>query len=142
MSRDNAKRRFFAWLYNPDSKDEELKNYYNKEKILDKYYKTGYINTIFGRKIECDSFHALNYLLQSTSSDNCMDRANKIMKMLSGRKSTIAFCLHDCVVLDFSNQDAHLLPQIKQVFEQTRLGKFKINLKAGKTYGLLEDFSW
>jgi len=142
MSRDNAKRRFFAWLYNPDSKDEELKNYYNKEKILDKYYKTGYINTIFGRQIECDSFHALNYLLQSTSSDNCMDRANKIMKMLSGRKSTIAFCLHDCVVLDFSNQDAHLLPQIKQVFEQTRLGKFKINLKAGKTYGLLEDFSW
>jgi len=34
------------------------------------------------------------------------------------------------------------LPKIKQVFEQTRLGKFKINLKAGKTYGLLEDFSW
>ena len=142
MSRDNAKRRFFAWLYNPDSKDEELKNYYNKEKILDKYYKNGYINTIFGRQIECDAFHSLNYLLQSTSSDNCMDRANKIRKMLSGRKSTIAFCLHDCVVLDFSNQDAHLLPKIKQVFEQTRLGKFKINLKAGKTYGLLEDFSW
>jgi len=142
MSRDNAKRRFFAWLYNPDSKDEELKNYYNKEKILDKYYKNGYINTIFGRQIECDAFHSLNYLLQSTSSDNCMDRANKIRKMLSGRKSTIAFCLHDCVVLDFSSQDAHLLPQIKQVFEQTRLGKFKINLKAGKTYGLLEDFSW
>jgi hypothetical protein len=142
MSRDNAKRRFFAWLYNPDSKDEELKNYYNKEKILDKFYKNGYINTTFGRKIECDSFHSLNYLLQSTSSDNCMDRANKIRKMLSGRKSTIAFCLHDCVVLDFSNQDAHLLPQIKQVFEQTRLGKFKINLKAGKTYGSLEDFSW
>ena len=142
MSRDNAKRRFFAWLYNPDSKDEELKNYYNKEKILDKYYKNGYINTIFGRQIECDAFHSLNYLLQSTSSDNCMDRANKIRKMLSGRKSNIAFCLHDCVVLDFSNQDAHLLPKIKQVFEQTRLGKFKINLKAGKTYGLLEDFSW
>ena len=142
MSRDNAKRRFFAWLYNPDSKDEELKNYYNKEKILDKHYKNGYINTIFGRQIECDAFHSLNYLLQSTSSDNCMDRANKIRKMLSGRKSTIAFCLHDCVVLDFSNQDAHLLPKIKQVFEQTRLGKFKINLKAGKTYGLLEDFSW
>ena len=48
----------------------------------------------------------------------------------------------DMDVQDFSNQDAHLLPQIKQVFEQTRLGKFKINLKAGKTYGLLEDFSW
>ena len=142
MSRDNEKRRFFAWLYNPDSKDEELKNYYNKEKILDKYYKNGYINTIFGRQIECDAFHSLNYLLQSTSSDNCMDRANKIRKMLSGRKSNIAFCLHDCVVLDFSNQDAHLLPKIMQVFEQTRLGKFKINLKAGKTYGLLEDFSW
>ena len=141
MSRDNAKRRFFAWLYNPDSKDEELKNYYNKEKNTLTSFIRMVILILPWKKIECDS-HSLNYyLLQSTSSDNRMDRANKIRKMLSGRKSTIAFCLHDCVVLDFSNQDAHLLPKIKQIFEQTRLGKFKINLKAGKTYGLLEDFS-
>ena len=142
LNRDNAKRRFFAWLYNPQSNDEELENFYNRTKILDKYYKEGYINTPFGRKIECDDFHALNYLLQSTSSDNCMDRINKIRKTLSGRKSNVAFMLHDCVVLDFSEQDAHLLPRIKEIFGDTRLGKFKINTKAGKTYGSLEDFSW
>ena len=71
-----------------------------------------------------------------------MDRINKIRKTLSGRKSNVAFMLHDCVVLDFSEQDAHLLPQIKQIFGDTRLGKFKINTKAGKTYGSLENFSW
>ena len=52
LNRENAKRRFFAWLYNPQSNDEELENFYNRTKILDKYYKDGYINTPFGRKIE------------------------------------------------------------------------------------------
>jgi len=142
LNRDNAKRRFFAWLYNPQSNDEELENFYNRTKILDKYYKDGYIKTPFGREIKCDDFHALNYLLQSTSSDNCLDRANKIRKLLSGRKTNIAFMLHDCVVLDFSEADAHLLPKIKEIFGDTRLGKFKINIKAGKTYGSLENLSW
>ena len=142
LNRDNAKRRFFAWLYNPHSNDQELENFYNRTKILDKYYKDGYIKTPFGREIKCDDFHALNYLLQSTSSDNCLDRANKIRKLLSGRKTNIAFMLHDCIVLDLSEDDAHLLPKIKEIFGDTRLGKFKINLKAGKTYGSLENLSW
>jgi hypothetical protein len=142
LNRDNAKRRFFAWLYNPNSQDEELETYYNRTKILDKHYRDGYVNTPFGRKIESDDFHALNYLLQSTSSDNCMDRINKIRKLLSGRASHVAFMLHDCVVIDFSEKDADLVSRMKEIFGDTRLGKFKINTKAGKTYGSLENLSW
>ena len=50
--------------------------------------------------------------------------------------------LHDCVVIDFSEKDADLVSRMKEIFGDTRLGKFKINTKAGKTYGSLENLSW
>ena len=83
-SRDKAKQRFFAWLYNPNSNDQETDKYFNRGQILNKYYNDGIVSTPFGRKIESDDFHALNYLLQSCSSDNCLQSAIKVNKFLKG----------------------------------------------------------
>jgi hypothetical protein len=44
MTREEAKLYFFAWLYNPESNDIES-DYYDREKVLDKHYKDGYIHT-------------------------------------------------------------------------------------------------
>ena len=93
----------------------------------------------FGRKLECDRFHALNYLLQSTSSDNCMDRVNKINKFLIGTKSHVAFTVHDCVIIDLSFEDRYLIPQIKEIFEDTKLGNFVSSVHIGKDLGNMEE---
>ena len=67
--RSKAKQRFFAWLYNPNSNDEETERHYTREQILNKHYNNNLVSTPFGRNIEADDFHALNYLLQSSSSE-------------------------------------------------------------------------
>jgi hypothetical protein len=141
LERDEAKKKLFAWLYNPSS-DAIRSEHYDRKKVLDKYYADGYVQTPFGRKIESDDFHSLNYLLQSASSDNCITQVNKIHRFLRQKKTNVAFIIHDSVILDLSHEDRYLIPQIIELFEDTRLGKFKSNMKIGKNLGDMREFSW
>jgi hypothetical protein len=43
--------------------------------------------------------------------------------------------LHDSLVIDFSEEDQFSLNDLKEIFAQTALGKFKVNVSAGKNYG-------
>jgi hypothetical protein len=135
-SRDDAKRSFLAWLYNPNS-DAISTDSYNRTKVLQKYYSDGVVETPFGRNIESDDFHALNYLLQSCSSDNCITQVNKIHRFLRDKKTNVAFVIHDSIILDMSYDERHLLNQIVEIFEDTRLGKFPSGLSIGRNLGNL-----
>ncbi len=141
-TRDKAKKRFFAWLYNPNSEDYLTERHYNKTKILNKYYVDGVVHTPFGRKIETDDFHALNYLLQSTSSDNCMKQACKINKFLRNTKSFVHSVVHDSLTIDLDLNDRFLLPQIQEIFEDTQLGWFKSSVHVGNNLKDLVEVSW
>ena len=141
VTRDVAKKRIFSWLYNSHSNAIDSE-YYDREKVLDKFYKNGYVQTPFGRCIESDDFHALNYLLQSASSDNCLTQINKIHRFLRNKKSSVAFFVHDSVILDLDYNERHLLPQIKEIFTDTPLGLFKTNAKVGKNLGHMQEIEW
>jgi len=141
ITRDEAKQRFFAWLYNPNSQALESSPY-DKQAILGRYYRQEKIHTRFGRQATCDSFHALNYVLQSHSSDNCLERVNKINVFLRDRRSYVAFTIHDCVIIDLHRDDRHLIPQLKEIFEDTRLGKFPSSCHLGVNLGEMREFTW
>jgi DNA polymerase I-like protein with 3'-5' exonuclease and polymerase domains len=74
---------------------------------------------------------ALNYLIQSTTSDRVMTRATEIDNLLKERKSFISHIVHDELVLDFHESDRDLLPKIKEVFETDN---FKANIMIGSNY--------
>jgi hypothetical protein len=133
LNRQEAKTLFFAWLYNPDSEFIQT-NYYDREEVLDKYYKGGYINTIFNRHIEVDQRRAFNYLIQSTTADLVLERAVAIDRMLDGKRSFISHIVHDEIVIDFADEDRDMVVQIKETFAKNRLGTFVVNLAAGKDY--------
>jgi hypothetical protein len=143
ISRDQAKQRFFAWLYNSENKTIDSE-FYSKDALVEKHYneEEKILQTPFGRRTSCDRFHALNYLLQSSSSDNCLDRVNKIEKYLTGRKSYVAFTIHDCVIVDLHRDDHHLIPELKQVFEDTKMGKFPSSCHIGRNLGEMREFTW
>tara|TARA_Y100001973_G_scaffold35154_1_gene53017 strand:- start:45973 stop:47163 length:1191 start_codon:yes stop_codon:yes gene_type:complete len=141
-TRAKTKERFFAWLYNSSSEDYLTERYYDRQSILSSHFKNGTVYTPFGRQIESDDFHALNYLLQSSSSDNCMTQVNKIHRFLRDKKSNVAFAIHDSVIIDLDHRDRNLLPQIKEIFADTKLGQFKVGIKAGKNMGQLREFTW
>ena len=140
LPREEAKTMFFAWLYNPDSSCLNT-DYYNREKVLDTYYEDGYINTVFGRHIKVSDWKAFNYLIQSTTADLVIERAIVIDRMLEDKKSFISHIVHDEIVIDFAQEDRDLLQDIKEEFARNRLGKFVVNLSAGKNYFDLEKLS-
>lgn len=141
MSREKAKQKLFAWLYNPESTtiDSEI---YDRQSILERYYIEEQVQTPFGRTIAAPSSKALNYLLQSTSSDNTIDRFNKISRFLSNSRSHVMAVVHDSVIIDLHRDDKRLIPQLKQIFEDTKLGKFKVNVSLGKNLGQMKKFTW
>ena len=140
-TREEAKKRIFAWLYNPDSNDFLLNKHYNKNKILKDSYDGKQIETIFKRTIESDDFHALNYLIQSTASDLFLEQVYKIFQLLGGKKSYISMLVHDSMVIDFAKEDHGLVHQIKDMFVDTRFGKFKTGIKVGNNLSDLRS-SW
>jgi len=138
-SRPEAKKRAFAWLYNPDSEDYRMSKLYERESVLNRHWDGKQVNTPFGRTIASDHFHALNYIVQSTCADMVLEQVCKIRSLLAGRRSTIAFVVHDSVVLDFADEDRQELMTIVNEFSSTRLGKFMVNISAGKNFGKLRE---
>ena len=138
ISRDEAKKNIFAWLYNPSSQNTSAEQVYNREVALKMSNWDGSsITNYFGRKIDVDERRALNYLLQSTLSDLFLRKKIKIHKMLKGRASNIAFSVHDSLVLDMSLEDTDVVQYLVEEFANTPFGKFKVNVNVGKDYGNL-----
>lgn len=141
LSREEAKTKLFAWLYNNESKTIQS-DYYDRESLVEKYYDGEKIQTPFGRSIACPIRKALNYLLQSSSSDNTLDRFCKISNFLRATRSHVAFVVHDSVVIDLHKDDRFLIPQLSEMFGDTKLGRFKVNCSLGKNLGDMREFKW
>jgi hypothetical protein len=133
-SREEAKEQFFAWLYNPKSEHEIYDKIYNKKAYLE-HFDGQSVKTPFGRKLAVDERRALNYLLQSTTSDIVLSNTYDIMKLLRGKKSFVAFTMHDSVVLDYAREDSSLVEEIKDIFETNLFGRFLSNVSIGKDFG-------
>ena len=135
ITREEAKEKIFSWLYNPSALDKKAENYYNRDKLVEKYYSEGKISTPMGRIIESPDRKALNYLIQSTSSDIFLNSAYRIWEMLENKRSEIRFLVHDSILLDLSDEDKALLPEMIDKFSKTPLGKYKVGVSIGKSYG-------
>ena len=137
-TREKAKKRVFAWLYNPNSEDKLTNRYYDRGKIKDRFFSNGEVKTIFDRRIVADDYHAFNYIVQSTASDLFLQQAVKLHKFLE--KSNIAFLIHDSLVIDFDKRELNKINEIRENFSQTIFGDFPISMKIGKNYGEMKEW--
>ena len=134
FTRAETKRKIFSWLYDPAAKNYALDRLFPKNKLLKKYYSDNCIRTPFSRVIESDKFHALNYLIQSTTSDFFLSKLIQLNKSIKGLDTFVAFCIHDSVILDFKEKDKEKLKEIIKAFSSSKLGEFKVNVSAGKNF--------
>ena len=142
ITREEAKKRVFSWLYNPTSEDSVLNQVYNREAIKEKYWNGTTITTPFQREVESDEYHSKNYILQSTTSDLFLEQAVKVNQILETRRSFVAFLLHDSIILDFKQEEKREILNIIKKFQDTRLGKYKVNVKMGKNFGDMKAVKW
>jgi len=129
-NRADAKALFFSWFYNPESNLIQ-KDCYDRKKVLDKWFKQGYIVTPRKRKIIVDERRALSYLIQSDTSDRVLSRAVEIDRLLEKRSSFVSHIVHDEIVIDYKEKDQDYVLKIKQIFEKDN---FKANVAVGKNY--------
>jgi hypothetical protein len=142
LTRDQIKKRFFAWLYNPKSEDSSFSDFYDKDSLLGDHWDGKAVKTFFGRVIPCDRDHALNYVLQSTTSDLVLRSAYRIMQILKTMKSKIAFVLHDSVVIDCDPRDSSKIESLAKTFANTELGKYRTNIKIGKDFFNMKEVGY
>jgi len=138
ITRDEAKKRIFAWLYNPESEDHRCEHTYNRESVVQKYFTQGQVKTFWDKVIPSEERTALNYIIQSTCAENVLRQMIKVSNYLKGCKSYVAFPIHDSIVLDLSKEDKEKLPEIIDIFSNTALGKFMVNVRVGQNFGQLE----
>ena len=107
--------------------------------MLKKYYNKGQVKTSFDRIIPADEHHALNYIIQSTTSDLFLDRMLAVHKFLLDKKSFISFSIHDSLVIDFAESERDLIFEVGQIFSRTIFSDFLINVREGKNYGDMKE---
>ena len=134
--RDNAKKRIFSWLYNPNSTDDKVDKIYDRKMLKDMYYDkvSNKVFTQFGREIESDEDHSISYLIQSTAADLVFEQMYEVWNFLKDKKSFVKFCNHDSIIIDLSEEDQYEINKISKLFNNTRFGKFKINHAGGKNW--------
>ena len=134
LERSEAKKQIFAWLYNPEYSHTAAEAYYKPLSVLSDCYADGLVTNPYGREIKSDDAHALNHLIQSTTNDLMFQKLIEIDKLLQGKKSRVAFTLHDSIVLDFSESDKNIL-ELFNTFKETPYGAFKASVQVGKDFG-------
>jgi hypothetical protein len=137
ITRDEAKKKIFAWLYNPESDDRRCTHAYNRESVVQKYFTRGHVTTFWNKVIPSEERTALNYIIQSTCAENVLRQMIAVSNYLKGCKSYVAFPVHDSIVLDLSREERKKLPEIIDIFSNTALGKFKVNVSVGVNFGEL-----
>jgi hypothetical protein len=140
VTREEAKTLLFSWLYNPESEAIETE-VYDREKVLEAWYRDDHILTPFGRKIKVDKRKALNYLIQSTTADLVIERAVVVDKMLEGKKSFVSHIVHDELVIDMADEEREMIAEIRDTFADNQIGNYLVNLRAGKNYLDLKDLN-
>jgi len=139
LTREEAKVKTFAWLYS-SKENKDLGRLYNKDLVRNKYWDGLKITTDYGRIIEnVDEHHALNYIVQSTTIDMVHEQAYKVYELLKGRKSHIAFLIHDAVYIDLAEEDRYEILNLLDTFRKTRYDVFKVNVSAGKNLGEMKE---
>ena len=67
-----------------------------------------------------------------------LKQAFKLDEMLKGKKTKIAFVVHDSIVLDMAKGEEHSVNELFHAFAENELGEFLTNARAGTNYGELK----
>jgi hypothetical protein len=141
ISRDEMKVKVFAWLYGTENEINvpEIEKGYNKETILNEFFRENYVKTIYNRFIPSTPQKAVSLTIQSTAADLFFESVLACNELLKNKKSYIAMLIHDSMILDVNKEDLKFIKEVIKTFSLTRFGTFKTRAKLGKDLGNLKQ---
>jgi len=137
-TRDETKKEILSLWYN-SNEEVHLKEIIEKDKFIQKFWDGERIYSLMGREIKCDREHVIPYMNQATTAELVFDRCCEIQELLRTKQTKIAFIIHDEVILDMPGEEKHLIPEIRQIFSNTKLGQFVVRCKTGLNLGEMKE---
>tara|TARA_Y100000034_G_scaffold64311_4_gene77786 strand:+ start:10640 stop:11650 length:1011 start_codon:yes stop_codon:yes gene_type:complete len=140
ITRAETKEATFGWLYRSDKEkykvrhDADFTKLFKTDKVRSDHWDGQTVRTVYNREIASDEDRCLNHIVQSTAADLCSRKVIELNEFLKDKKTHISFMNHDAVVLDFKEKDKKHLNEIVKLFQDTRFGKFRVNVSCGKNY--------
>lgn len=143
ISRDDAKKNLFSWLYGAKNiNGMEFNKLFNVDVVIEKYYnkEKQEVYTFFDRTIQSDEFHKLNHIIQSTTSDMVLRQMVKVWNFLKENKlkTKLSFILHDAFILDTDRNELEYCDRIVEIIRNNVFGEFLVNVSNGDSFGNLE----
>lgn len=136
VDRDLAKKMIFSWLYDLNKTNDKLEVVYGRDKIIKEFWIDNHITNPFGRKIKVSKDNAISYLVQSTTADYVLGKLVKIVNLLEGLKTKIAFTIHDSIVLDLAWEERNIIAKVLAIMREDG---FVVSCKTGKDFGDLKE---
>lgn len=132
LSRDQLKKEILMWVHKP-SLFEYYNNFFDREKVLEKFSNQGKYNNFYGFELDCDEEKAFGYIIQSTTSIFFLLSMYETIKFLveNQYQSRVLFGIYDSLVLDYKYGED--LNPVKKHFEQ----QFYCKAKIGKDFGAM-----
>lgn len=144
LDRDHFKNDLISKLYSKNEDKTSLykllidKKFYQKYQIIN-----GKVENIFGKIMDCDTFHLLSRVLQSSSACILFSQMYKLFQYLISNKlkSKILFSIHDSICLAIHDKEIGIIKDIKNILEDVEISeinyksKFLCKVKYGKSLG-------
>ena len=67
-------------------------------------------------------------------------QAIKVNNLLKEKKSFTTALIHDSMVIDFSKEDKECLNELIDIFSNTDVGVFRVNVSLGTNFGNMKRF--
>lgn len=133
-TRDEVKQEILKMWYNTDE-SVHLKEILEKGSFIEKFWNGEKITSLMGREIKCEKDLVIPYMNQSSTAEIVFERSYELQKFFSTKQTKIAFIIHDEIILDMPLEERELIPEIKEIFSCTPLGKFVVRCKTGSNLG-------
>jgi hypothetical protein len=149
-TRADMKQKVFAQLYAHEESKLHKKLGISEKitgMIIREHGDNIYIETPYHRVLKLErkekTLDYLPYIIQSVTNDAMLSAALQIQRIIYDKelRSRICFLMHDSLTLDMPWDELEYLSAFKDIYANTRVGKYKVHLKAGKNFGSMSEES-
>lgn len=124
LDRDSFKKDLIHKIYSKNEHKTPFYSFIKESKFYEKYkIENGFVQNIFGKKMDCDDFHLFSRIIQSTGAYIFYNQIYKIINFIykNKLKSKILFCIHDSLCIAIHNDEKKYIEEIIKIYSKIEL---------------------
>jgi len=143
-SRSQFKQFLISSIYSQNESKTLLFKLMKDRHFYEKYpIKNGFVTNVFGKTMDCDRYHLLSRILQSSAAYILYQQMYELILFIEkfNLNTKLLFCIHDSVCLAIHKDEKQHIDTFRQILSNVTIkelnysSSFNIKIKHGKNYG-------